>query len=196
MTFEEITPEFIDENQKLCQTIPKNSGPYPTQAKKSRRDKVLKLHFEYGYSARRISELMKINRNTINSDVNYWYSKLEKEQETVSADACLAKLTNRLESQRVQLREDLDKSSSPQKKMLLHKMLLEIDGRLIQFYMKMKSTDNVIYDLATKRLNEWMKEKKYDKQCMTMGSLCSFSFSTFDKITKIIKDDKVQTKYN
>jgi hypothetical protein len=176
--------------------MPKNSGPYSTQAKKSRRDEVLKLHFEYGYSARKISELMKINRNTINSDVNYWYSKLEKEQETVSADACLAKLANRLESQRTQLREELDKSSNPQEKMLLHKMLLDIDGKLIQFYMKMKSTDNVIYDLATKRLNEWMKEKKYGHRFMTMGSLCSFSFNTFDKITKIIKEDKVQTKYH
>ena len=201
MIFEEISPEFITENnQQLCQTMPKSKkkdgGPYSKQDKQSRRNEVLKLHFEYGYSARKISEMMKISRNTINSDVNYWYSRLEKESESISVDACLTKITNRLESQRSRLREELDKTIDLQEKISIDKMLLDIDSKLIQFYMKMKTADNAVYDLTTKRINEWMKEKKYDQRFMTMGALCSLSFKTFDKITKIIKEDRVQTKYH
>ena len=47
----------------------KNGGPYPIQAKKTRRDEVFRLHFDYGYSARKIADMLKINRNTINSDI-------------------------------------------------------------------------------------------------------------------------------
>lgn len=174
----------------------KKGGPYSKQDKQSRRNEVLKLHVEYGYSARKISEMMKISRNTINSDVNYWYSRLEQESESISVDACLSKITNRLESQRSRLREELDKTTDLQEKLSIDKMLLDIDGKLIQFYIKMKTADNAVYDSATNRLNEWMKKKKYDHRFMTMGDLCSLSFKTFDKIMKIVKEDRVQTKYH
>lgn len=81
MTFmsELIPGEFLSE--QLCQTMPKKGGPYSQQSKKTRRGEVFKLHFDYGYSARKIAELMKINRNTINSDIGFLYSQLQKENE-------------------------------------------------------------------------------------------------------------------
>jgi len=197
-----VSDEFISESKNnLGQFVPnlqsgRRRGPYSKQDKQSRRNEVLKLHFEYGYSARKIADMMNMSRNTVNSDVNYWYSKLEQEFESVSVDACMAKITNRLESQRSRLREELDKASNLSEKISIDKMLLDIDNKLIQFFIKMKASDNEVYDLATKRLNEWMKEKKYDHRFMTMRSLYSFSFQTFEKITRIIKDDRVHTKYH
>ena len=162
-----VSNEFLaEEKQQLNQTMPKSKknggGPFPIHARKIRRDEVFKLHFDYGYSARKIADKMKISRNTINADVNYWYSRLEKEFETSSTDACLAKIVNRLESQRSRLRENLDKATNIQEKIAIDRMVLDIDNRLIQFYLKTKTTDDAVYDLAVKRLNEWMKEKKYD----------------------------------
>ncbi len=74
MTDLQISKEFLAQEQ-LGQTMPKSKkrkgGPYPVQAKKLRRDEVFKLHFDYGYSARKIANMMEISRNTINSDVNF-----------------------------------------------------------------------------------------------------------------------------
>ena len=126
-----------EKQQQLSQTMPKsekNGGPYPIQIKKTRRDEVFRLHFDYGYSARKIADMIKISRNTVNSDVNYWYSRLKQEFESVSPDACMAKIINRLESQRSRLREELDNVKNFQEKASINKMLLDIDNRLIQFY--------------------------------------------------------------
>ena len=188
----------VKQQQQLGQTMPKsgkNGGPYPIQIKKMRRDEVFRLHFDYGYSARKIADMIKISRNTVNSDVNYWYSRLEQELESISPDACIAKIINRLESQRSRLREELDNVKNFQEKTSVNKMLLDIDDRLVQFYMKIKTTDIAVYDLTTKRLNKWMEEKKYDDRFITLESLCKFSSNAYDKIIKVMKEDKVQTKY-
>ncbi len=108
----------------------------------------------------------------------------------------MAKIVNRLESQRSRLREELDKTKNFQEKTSINKMLLDIDSRLIQFYLKIKTVDDVAYDLATERLNKWMKEKNDNHRFMRVGSLFKFSSNTFDKITKAIDEDKVQTKYH
>ena len=47
-------------------------GPYTKQELENRRNEVYRLHFEYRYSVRKIAELMKINRNTINGDIKHW----------------------------------------------------------------------------------------------------------------------------
>jgi len=82
-----ISKEFLE--GQLGQTMPKSEksgGPYPVHAKKLRRDEVFRLLFDYGYSARKIAEMIKINRNTINSDITYWYSQLQRDDERVSVE--------------------------------------------------------------------------------------------------------------
>ncbi len=77
-----VSSEFLKDNQTRCKTNSKSrkkkGGPYSKTDRQVRRDEVHRLHFEYGYSALKISELMKINRNTINGDIQYWYSKVVK----------------------------------------------------------------------------------------------------------------------
>lgn len=89
----------------------KKGGPYPTQAKKIRRDEVFKLHFDYGYSARKTADMTKTNRNTINSDISYWYSQFQKEDHKVSVEDWINKIVYRLETKRVRLMEKLDKTT-------------------------------------------------------------------------------------
>ena len=77
-----VSSEFLKDNQTRCKTNSKSrkkkGGPYSKTDRQTRREEVYRLHFEYGYSALKISELMKINRNTINGDIQYWYSKVVK----------------------------------------------------------------------------------------------------------------------
>jgi len=79
----QVSVQFIKDNQKHYKKISKSrkkkGGPYSKADRHTRRDDVYRLHFEHGYSALKISELMNINRNTINGDVDYWYSIILKD---------------------------------------------------------------------------------------------------------------------
>ena len=69
----EMTEEFFTENKNHFQKInlqKKKGGPYSKHDRDARRNEVYKLHFEYGYSARKIADLMKVNRNTVNGDID------------------------------------------------------------------------------------------------------------------------------
>src|SRR3989442_7819844 len=105
----EIPHEFIEENQKLDQTRPivKKGGPYTKKERQDRQNEVFRLHFEYGYSSRQIAEMMKINRHTIDEDINHLYSQLSKEWRSYDFDALLMKQNKRLELQRTRLLKEL-----------------------------------------------------------------------------------------
>jgi len=49
----------------------KNGGPHTKKDKEKRQSEVYNLHFEKGYSAVRISEMINVNRNTLNDDIKY-----------------------------------------------------------------------------------------------------------------------------
>jgi DNA-binding CsgD family transcriptional regulator len=135
VTFEEITPEFIIENQKqLCQTMPiskKGGGPYSKQDKQARQNEVYRYHFEYGYSARKIAELMKINRNTINGDITHWYSIISNSND-IQPEPALFTILERRDIQRTRTREYLDKTSNISEKITIEKMILDIDYKIAQ----------------------------------------------------------------
>jgi len=61
-------------SQSVFKSKNKKGGPYSKKDRSLRIDHVCKLHFEYGYSAKKISELMEVNRNTINDDIKQLYS--------------------------------------------------------------------------------------------------------------------------
>jgi len=146
--FFQVSKEFLaqeeEQHPQLGQTMPKsekNGGSYPIQAKKTRRDEVFRLHFDYGYSARKIADMLKINRNTINSDITYWYSQLQKEDNKISVEDLLNKTFYRLETKRTRLMEKLDKATSLNDFTMLEKMLYEIDIKIVQIAMKMQVSD-------------------------------------------------------
>ena len=75
----EIPQEFIDENLGAIQNIVKPSqkfSPYTKKERQKRRLEVFRLHVELGCSAVKISELMNVNRNTINQDIKWCYDQI------------------------------------------------------------------------------------------------------------------------
>ena len=83
----------------------RKGGPYTKSEKEARREEVFRLHFDYGYSARKIAELMKINRNTINSDVDFWYSKITESKNYIDPESKILANLTRMEQQRIRIRE-------------------------------------------------------------------------------------------
>ena len=125
----EISQDFINENKKLYQSRPKSrkSGPYSKHERQKRRDEVYRLHFEYGYSARKIADLMKINRHTIDSDIQYLYSTLQHADNKISFGDLINKQHIRFEHQRNRLMQILEKTNSIQEKQQLERLIFDID---------------------------------------------------------------------
>ena len=105
----------------------KNGGPYSKGEREKRQKEVSRLHFEFGYSAIKISDLMKINRNTINADIKYWYSNIKEELKQNSEDFILRQI-GRLEAQRSRIIENLAENKVDDIK--YEKLLLDIDVKI------------------------------------------------------------------
>ena len=129
MTFEEILPEFYEENKKkLCKTmqIPRNPGRRSHNERKKRREEVFRLHFELGYAATKIAETMNVNRNTINGDVNYWYTRLSNTGRNIDLQGWCHRQLYRLETQRRRLLEYLEKDNRLQARIGYEKMIFDM----------------------------------------------------------------------
>ena len=195
----QVSKEFLAEEEEkqhqLGQTMPKsdkNGGPCPVQAKKTRRNEVFRLHFDYGYSARKIADMLKINRNTINSDITYWYSQLQKEDDIVSADDWINKILYRLETKRIRLMKKLDKTTSLDDFVVLEKMLSEVDIKIIQIMMKMQTAEKLVYDKTMNMFNGWLEEHGYKEKYVLWGQTLKVTSNTQKNINRLIKSDKYQ----
>lgn len=154
----QINSAFIEENKNLVKPMQKSSAPYNKKDRFARRQEVYRLHFELGYTAIKVSELMKINRNTINNDVKYWYSKLAKEWKVYDIHGWIIKQINRLESQRSRLLEELGKHEDLESRILIEKLILEIDEKLSKTLLSVSKTIESINEISINKINDWMEK--------------------------------------
>ena len=106
--------------------VQKMGGPYSKQEQEIRKNKVFELHFEQGYSAVKIAKMLEVNRNTINKDIESWYSEIRKEQSNSNKD-WFDKQLLRLESQRSRFQEMLVDGLSYKEIMQIEKSITHID---------------------------------------------------------------------
>ena len=190
-----ISDDFIETNKKFKpDTRRKKGGPYTKQEIIDRKNEVYRLHFEYGYSARKIADLMKVHRNTINGDVDYWYSKII--DNTNMGDPLNAIMINlqRLDIQRSRIREQLDKTETFQEKLALERLILEIDSRILNTHYKLTNSARNLLDFSTERMNDWMKKNKKDNRFLTLSDILSVSEKAQEKINKIIKQNRLGSR--
>ena len=193
--FPEITDEFIVENKNHYQKINsqrRKGGPYSKHQRDKRREKVYRLHFEYGYSASKISDLMKVNRNTINGDIDYWYSRIIENGNMFDPSYAIMFNLQRLDVQRTRLREQLDKTKTFQEKIALERLILEIDSKILYTHSKLADSTRNLSNHSTGRLNAWLKNHKSDERCYTLLDMFSVSTKAFEKINEIIEQDRTR----
>ncbi len=189
----QISKEFLEENKSdLSQFMPKTRrrGPYSKQEKESRRNEVYRLHFDYGYSARKISELMKVNRNTINGDISYWYSKIVSNHNVFDPEMDILIRLKRFEVQRTRLRIQTDTTTEFHDKIALERMILDIDSKVLQVYQKLGESTKRVMDAVTENLNHEMKKQKKDTRYMLLFDKIAVSESAKEKIEQIIQEDR------
>lgn len=188
-----VPAEFIEENKaNLSQFMPKSgkTGPYSTHDKLRRRDEVYRLHFEYGYSARKIAELMRINRNTINSDILYWRSKIIHKTNIFNPEHAVLTNLARLEIQRTRLRECLDKIDGFSEQLSLERLIYDLDNKILQIYQKLSESIYHVHKVATVQLNDQMKKQHSDERFCTFFDTLKVSSLAHAKIMKIVKEDR------
>jgi len=164
----------------------KKGGPYTKDEKRKRRDEVFKLQFEYGYSATYISKMMKINRNTINRDLSFLYSRLKEDLANEDIDSWLNKQFARLESQRARLRKELDNDITLQDKLHVERMILIVDSKISSLLMKLTSTRDEGRAMGIQFINKWMKDHGQTDTYMSYDSLCRLTKENREKILKIL----------
>lgn len=107
----------------------KKGGPYTEKEQEKRRKQVYELHFENGFSAIKIAEMLNVNRNTINKDIKEWYAKVSEELPEYNA-SLLLKQMYRLEMQQVRLLEELEKCTEIKDKFIIEKLLFGINSKM------------------------------------------------------------------
>ena len=184
-----VSGEFIEEYNKetfVRNTKSKNGGPYSKKDRFQRRQEIYRLHFECGLSAVRISTLLKINRNTINSDIKYWYSKLAKHWKELDIDALMMRQQQRLESQRTRLVEALNKKSLVQK-LSVERLILEIDNKIMKNYLEVKYLEEKTFDDSLRILNRWCEQQNLDIRYIGKWNIMQTTEKKYDSIQKILK---------
>jgi len=192
VTFEEISPEFYQENESnLGQFMPKfhKRGPYTKQDLEKRRNEVYRLHFEYGYSARKIADMMSINRNTINGNIHHWFSKITKSNDG-QAESTIFVILERLDVQRTRIREYLDNTSDISEKISIEKMILDLDYKIAQIHQKIFESSRTVMDFAINFLNEHLKAQNQKQRYFTFEQKLSVSDPAIKRIDEIIAQDK------
>ncbi len=182
----QISKKFIQENQ-THKNARKKGGPYSKADRQIRRKEVYRLHFEYGYSALKISELMKINRNTINGDIQFWYSKVVKNWDNSSPTFLVIKNVERLELQRTRLTEELAKTKDLKEKLAIERMILDVESKISQTQLKLCGSGEKVHELATKWLNDWMKENNREERYISYGDLMRTPAKSYEKIRSLMK---------
>ncbi len=188
----EVSEEFIEENKNnLGQFMPKSHkrGPYTKQQLEKRKDEVYRLHFEYGYSARKIAELMKINRNTINGDIKHWYSKIAKAND-VQPESTIFTILERLDIQRTRIREYLDKSANISEKIPIEKMIMDIDSKIAQINEKLYFSSTKLIGYMVESINHHLKSTNDSTRYLGFHDKITVSNDAKKKINKIIAEDK------
>ncbi|MBT4325581.1 MAG: hypothetical protein HOD60_01545 [Candidatus Nitrosopelagicus sp.] len=186
----DVSSEFI-ESSKLSKTkSKKRGGPYSKDEKVKRLNEVNRLHFDYGYSARKISELMKINRNTINSDIDHLCSKIITDSNLTDPEISVVFNIERLNIHRSRLRASLDKAENFQQRHAIEKMIFDIESKIINTHMKLGNSMKRIYQKNIEYLNDWLEKNGKDARFLTYFDKISVSEKAHQKISKIIQEDE------
>jgi len=114
----------------------KKGGPYSKKDRNLRMEKVSRLHFEYGYSANKISELLNVNRNTINNDIRNMYLTFKKYWNKISTVSLLQSHVESLLAQKRRLREELDITKKLSEKLAIEKMILQVESKIQQIQIR------------------------------------------------------------
>jgi len=187
--------------QNISKLENKKGGPYTKKQQEKRRNEVYRLHFEFGYPAQKIAGILKVNRNTVNSDINFCYSQLSLDWENRDGKKLIVKQLERFELQRSRLYEELEKCNVLSEKITVEKLILDIDQKISQIVTKLLLNHKDDFSISDK--NEESKEDKIQKLVKFLvkkgksdPKLCCYTEDEImEEAVKLIKCDVLDAEY-
>ena len=188
----QVSNDFIKEGKQIPPTRQekKKGGPYSKNDRHQRLNEVYKLHFDYGFSARQIAEMMNVSRNTINGDINYWFDKIVKNWRYANPESWVIKHINRLELQRTRIRTGRDKPNTFSEQLAVEKLILDIDSKILQTETKLVESRASVDASATRQVNDWLKRHGHKDRLISILDLFSVSEKAHQRIMKLVSEDK------
>src|SRR3972149_9002395 len=182
----QVTDEITQQNAKheeIKKSI-KKGGPYSKNDKIVRRDEVYRLHFDYGYSARKIAELMKVSRNTINGDMQYWYSKISRNIHIINPETSIIVQLDKMKIQGTRLREQLDKVSDGSERITIERLIFDINSKIMHTVQKLADSKIRNQERAAEWLNNQMSKINWSARMLTYFDTISVSPKSYERIRR------------
>ena len=188
-----ITPEFIDENRKLDLVRPSQKfAPWSKGQRRKRRQEVFRLHFEQGYSAVKIAELMKVDRNTINTDIRIIYEKMSKDIEGDAWNGYFTKAIVRLETQRTRLLSYLSEAKELETKLAIERQLADMDIRLAAMVQKFQESTFAFWDKVVDKINEIAESEGWDVRYTNLYERQKISVKKRKLLDQLLEDGEAK----
>ena len=165
-------------------------APFTKGERKKRRLEVYKLHFENGMPATKISELMKVDRNTINNDIKFLYRRALNDYNLndMSLNDILAKQLVRLATQRDRLGVYLTDAKDVTSKVIIERLIADIDFRVLSAVEKINHNTVQFYDQIIKAVNTIAENKKLDVRFTSLFELREISIDSRINLNKLKED--------
>jgi len=171
-------------------------APFTRIQKKERRDEVYRLHFDNGMPATRIAVLLKVDRNTINNDLNILYNKAVRDYNSdKSFDDIIEKQLLRLETQRDRLGLYLCDVKDINGKITIERLITDIDFKVIGLMERLNQNIVQHYDAVIEHVNKIAEKENLKMRYTNLFELYRISIATrqdFDKLREKVwgKQDK------
>ena len=190
--FAQVTGEFIQQNAEHAKIKKpfKKGGPYSKNDRDKRRDEVYRLHFEYGYSARKIAELRKWNRNTINGDLDYCYSSILKNAHHIDPVRAIMAYLEEMRIQKTRLRERLDKVKNNSERTTNERLIYDINSKIINTFQKLADSTFRTHEKITEAINSRMKKHRIPSRAISYLDIISVSEKAQQRIKRILNEDR------
>lgn len=152
--------------QTISKKSNKKGGPYTKNQQEKRKNEVYRLHFELGYPAQKIAEILKVNRNTVNSDISFCYSQLAEDWEHQNVKKLIVKQLERFELQRSRLHEERENCTTLSEKLSVEKLILDVDQKISQIASKLFFNNKGDFSITEKHFET--DEEKIEKVTISL----------------------------
>lgn len=165
-------------------------APFTKSERRKRRTEVYKLHFENGMPATKISELMKVNRNTINKDLKFLYRQALNDHnlDEMSVDDILEKQLVRLETQRDRLGVYLTDAKDVDTKISIERLIADIDFRVLTTVEKINHNTIRFWDELIKGVNKVVENNNLDIRFTSLFELRKISIDSRISLDRLKED--------
>lgn len=191
----DISAEFIEQNRGANLVKSRHKpGPQTKSQRRKRRAEVYRLHFQEGWPATRIADVLHVDRNTVNADLKLLYDRAlnEYNPDKMRLEDYIPKQLFRLESQRDRLCGYLADTKETDSKISIERLIADIDFRLLNAVSKFEYGHFKFWDAVNERINKIAEDEKLKSRYTSPLELYRISVASRKDLDKIKREAGIE----